>query len=250
MQTLVYIANTESLKENGLYNAAFDAVSAERKDKVLRYRFLKDRVLSLGAELLLRKALRECGIEIPEVHYGYKTNGKPFLKGVEGVDFNISHSEDFVMLTVSGNETGCDIEKITEIDLEIAKKFFFREEYENIAALPASGERNGLFFRYWTLKESFMKATGLGMRLPLDSFQILIGNDGKTGVRQSVDTKNYNFTEIDAVPGYKCAVCTAGNATENDVKIVDFREILKGGNYGCSENHKRNGSNFESRRLA
>ncbi len=240
MQTLVYIANTESLKENGLYNAAFDAVSAERKDKVLRYRFLKDRVLSLGAEVLLRKALRECGIEIPEIHYGFEINGKPFLKGVEGFDFNISHSEDLVMVAVSENETGCDIEKITETDLDIAKKFFFREEYENIAALPASEERNELFFRYWTLKESFMKATGLGMRLPLDSFQILIGNDGKTGVRQSVDTKNYNFTEIDAFSEYKCAVCTAGNAAETDVKIVDFRKILKGGNNGSTEDHKGN----------
>ena len=250
MKTLVYIANTGALKETGLYNSAFDAVSPERREKVLRYRFLKDRVLSLGAEVLLRKALTDCGIEIPEIHCGYKTDGKPFLKGVEGFDFNISHSEDFVMVALSGNETGCDIEKITEIDLEIAKKFFFREEYENIAALPASEKRNGLFFRYWTLKESFMKATGLGMRLPLDSFQILISNDGKTGVRQNVDARNYNFTETDAVPGYKCAVCTAGNATETDVKIVDFREILKGGNYGCSENHKRNGSNFEGRRLA
>ena len=228
------------MKENGLYNAAFGAVSAERKDKVLRYRFLKDRVLSLGAEILLKEALKEQDVEITEINYGYKTNGKPFLKGIEGFDFNISHSEDFVMVAVSENETGCDIEKITGIDLEIAKKFFFREEYENIAALPASEERNGLFFRYWTLKESFMKATGLGVRLPLDSFQILIGNDGKTGVRQSVDARNYNFTEIDAVPGYKCALCTTGNATETDVKIVDFRKILKGGNYGCSENHKRN----------
>ena len=240
MKTLVYIANTGALKETGLYNSAFDAVSPERREKVLRYRFLKDRVLSLGAELLLRKALRECGIEIPEIRYGFGTDGKPFLKGVEGFNFNISHSEDLVMVALSGNETGCDIEKITEIDLEIAKKFFFRKEYENIAALPASEKRNGLFFRYWTLKESFMKATGLGMRLPLDSFQILIGNDGKTGVRQSVDTKNYNFTEIDAVPGYKCAVCTAGNAAETDVKIVDFREILNGGNNGCSEDHKGN----------
>ncbi|MBR4532652.1 4'-phosphopantetheinyl transferase superfamily protein [bacterium] len=240
MQTLVYIANTESLKENGLYNAAFDAVSAERKDKVLRYRFLKDRVLSLGAELLLRKALRECGIEIPEIRYGFETDGKPFIKGLEDFNFNISHSEDLVMVAVSENETGCDIEKITETDLDIAKKFFFREEYENIAALPASEERNELFFRYWTLKESFMKATGLGMRLPLDSFQILIGNDGKTGVRQSVDTKNYNFTEIHAFPGYKCAVCTAGNAAETDVKIVDFRKILNGGNNGGTEDHKGN----------
>ena len=239
MKNLVFFANTDPLKENGLYNVAFGAVSAERKDKVLRYRFLKDRVLSLGAEILLREALKEQGVEITEINYGYKTNGKPFLKGIEGFDFNISHSEDFVMVAVSENEIGCDIEKITEIDLEIAKKFFFREEYENIAALPASEERNELFFRYWTLKESFMKVTGLGMRLPLDSFQILIGNDGKTGVRQSVDTKNYNFTEIDAFPGYKCAVCTAGNATETDVKIVDFREILKGGNHGSTEDHKR-----------
>ena len=227
MKTAVYVANTEPLKENGLYGTAFDSLSAERKEKAQRYRFLKDRVLSIGAEVLLRKALTDCGITLPEIRYGFETDGKPFIKGLEGFDFNISHSEDLVMVAVSENRVGCDIEKVTGIDLDIAKKFFFREEYEAIAALPASEERNGLFFRYWTLKESFMKAAGLGMRLPLDSFQILIGNDGKTGVRQSVDTKNYNFTEIDAVQGYKCAVCTAGNAAETDVKIVDFREIFK-----------------------
>ena len=226
MNTLAYIANTEPLKENGLYCIAFDSVSAERKEKVKRYRFLKDRVLSLGAELLLKKALTDCGITLPENRYGFKTNGKPFIKGLEWFNFNISHSEDLVMIAVSENEIGCDIEKVTDIDLDIAKKFFFREEYEDIAAVAASEERNELFFRYWTLKESFMKVTGLGIRLPLDSFSIIIGKNGAIGVKQSVDQKNYDFAEIDAFPGYKCALCVAGKIGEMQVEAVDFREIL------------------------
>ena len=226
MKTTAYIANSEPLKENGLYCIAFDSVSAERKEKVRRYRFLKDKVLSLGAELLLRKAMTDCGIALPEICYGFKTNGKPFIKGLEWFNFNISHSEDLVMIAVSENEIGCDIEKVTEIDLDIAKKFFFREEYENIAAIPASEKRNELFFRYWTLKESFMKVTGLGIRLPLDSFSIILDKNCGISVRQSVDQKNYDFAEIDAFPGYKCALCVAGKIGEMQVKTVGFREIL------------------------
>lgn len=225
MNTLAYVANTEPLKESGLYGVAFDSVSAERKEKVSRYRFLKDRVLSIGAEVLLRKALTDCGITLPEIRYGFETGGKPFLKGLEWFHFNISHSEDLVMVAVSENRIGCDIEKWTEIDLDIAKKFFFREEYENIAAVTASEERNELFFRYWTLKESFMKATGLGMKLPLDSFSIIIGKNG-AAVRQNVDTKNYDFAETGAFTGYKCALCVAGKLGEMQVETVDFREIL------------------------
>lgn len=226
MNTLAYVANTGPLKESGLYRVAFDSVSAERKEKAQRYRFLKDRVLSIGAEVLLRKALTDCGITLPEIRYGFETGGKPFLKGPEWFHFNISHSEDLVMVTVSENRIGCDIEKVTEIDLDIAKKFFFREEYENIAALPASEERNELFFRYWTLKESFMKATGLGMKLPLDSFSILIGKNGGISVRQNVDSNNYDFVETGAFTGYKCALCVAGKIGEMQVETVDFREIL------------------------
>ena len=225
MKTAVYIANAEPLKENGLYGTAFDSISAERKEKAQRYRFLKDRVLSIGAEVLLRKALTDCGITLPEIRYGFETDGKPFIKGLEGFDFNISHSEDLVMVAVSENRVGCDIEKVTGIDLDIAKKFFFREEYEAIAALPASEERNGLFFRYWTLKESFMKATGLGMKLPLESFSIIIGKNG-AAVRQNVDPKNYDLAEINAFPGYRCALCAAGKLGGVQLKIVDFREIF------------------------
>ena len=131
------------------------------------------------------------------------------------------------MIAVSENEIGCDIEKVTDIGLDIAKKFFFREEYENIAAIPASEKRNELFFRYWTLKESFMKVTGLGMKLPLDSFSIIIDKTGVVGVRQNVDARTYSFREIDAVPTYRCALCVAGEAGEMRVETVDFREILR-----------------------
>lgn len=229
MNTLAYIANTEPLKENGLYCIAFDSVSAERKEKVRRYRFLKDKVLSLGAEVLLRKALTDCWITLPEIRYGFETDGKPFIKGLEGFGFNISHSEDLVMVAVSENRIGCDIEKVTDIDLDIAKKFFFREEYENIAAIPALKERNELFFRYWTLKESFMKVTGLGIRLPLDSFSIILDKNCGISVRQSVDERTYSFEETDFAPGYKCALCVAGEVGKMRVETIDFREILREG---------------------
>lgn len=199
-----------------------DKVSDMRKNKAMSYRFMKDRCLSLGAELLLRDALCDFGIDRTEpLEFEYRKNGKPYLSGYDNIFFNLSHSGDYVMCAVSGSEVGCDIQKIDKADMKLAERFFTEREYHVIAELPTEEERTDMFYRYWTLKESFMKVTGLGMQLALDSFEILIGNPDSTvkpaadtsdaGIMltQHVDDRTYSFTEYDSIPGYKAAVCTA-----------------------------------------
>ena len=102
------------------------------------------------------------------------------------IKFNISHSGTKVMCAVSDHDIGCDVEQIVDIDMEIAKRFFFAEEYEALMKCTCRESRNDLFFRYWTLKESFMKATGLGFELALDSFCIML-DSADISVRQNVD---------------------------------------------------------------
>ena len=71
-----------------------------------------------------------------------------------------------------------------------------------------------------------MKVTGLGIRLPLDSFSIILDKNCGISVRQSVDERTYSFEEIDSAPGYKCALCVAGKAGEVLTEKVDFEKIL------------------------
>ena len=199
-----------------------DKVSDMRRNKAMSYRFMKDRCLSLGAELLLRDALCDFGIDKTEpLEFEYRKNGKPYLCGHDDIFFNLSHSGDYVMCAVSKSEVGCDIQKIDKADMKLAERFFTEREYHAIAELPTEEERTDMFYRYWTLKESFMKVTGLGMQLSLNAFEILIGNPDSTvkpdadipdayiTLTQSVDDRAYSFTEYSSIPGCKAAVCTA-----------------------------------------
>jgi len=86
--------------------------------------------------------------------------------------FNLSHTRGLVAVgTVDGLEIGLDVEAIDRsFDfLPIARRKFSLVEADRVVAAGAV-ERRELFFRYWTLKEAFIKAKGIGLSLPLDKF--------------------------------------------------------------------------------
>ncbi len=217
----VYVGDTSSLEDTALFEKLCKTVSSQRLEKINRISRPEDKRLSLGAELLLKKALSDIGVEVFEVDY--IKNGKPCIKGAENLFFNLSHSGERIMCTVSSFEVGCDVEKIKPVNLKIAERFFFENEYKAIAELTTEKEQQDMFFRLWTLKESFMKVTGLGMKLPLDSFSINISEDG-ISVSQNVDEKTYYFKEYVLETGYKYSVCGLVNAFD-DVINVDFMEL-------------------------
>lgn len=221
--TVLYAASVAPLKDQNLYEQAYSFASSERRSKADRYRFEKDRCLCIGAELLLQYGLRDSNERTPA--FCIKTNsfGKPDLDN-ENLHFNISHSGDWAICAVSDHEVGCDVEEIKSADLKIAERFFCREEYAHISEQSSPAEQNLLFYRYWTLKESFMKATGLGMTLPFDAFQIQLGE--RIRVNQSLDQRVYSFAEFGNIPGYCCSVCSVGDSLKVQLKIIDLRMSL------------------------
>ena len=147
-----------------------ELVGTERRKKVIRYRMPDDRKRSLAAGLIIRKILNENGLS--EDSLKYSENGKPLA---DNLFFNISHAGDYVVGVSSDREVGCDIEKIVDAPLEVADRFFHLKEAEYI---KSAEDRNRAFFTLWTLKESYMKMTGRGMNLPLDSFEVVPMTDG------------------------------------------------------------------------
>ena len=206
MKIKVYTADVSALQEEGLFLRLYRRVSPERREKTDRMVFGKDKRLSLGAGALLEVVLAAEGVR--DFTLTTEGNKKPRLAHRDDIRFNLSHAGTKVMCAVSDQDIGCDVEQITEIDMEIAKRFFFAEEYEALMNCREKGERNELFFRYWTLKESFMKATGLGFKLALDDFCILLG-ERDISVRQNVDSRAYCFREFCLNDGYRYAVCSA-----------------------------------------
>ena len=121
-----------------------------------------------------------------------------------------------VSCAISDAEIGCDIEfNDPQIDLNIAKNYFFNSEYENI---KRSKNPSNEFFKYWVLKESYMKYCGLGFRLELSDFEILIGNE----IRLKNDINNVKFNLFD-VEEYKLA--TAGHFKTKKVDEYSLKEL-------------------------
>lgn len=137
------------------------------KKKVMKYLQANDRKRCLGAGILLARILPLYGEDPEKIICG--PEGKP---RAENVHFNLSHSGNLVICAVGEEAVGCDIEKIGEEIQGVAKRFFHRNEAEYLQKFQGQ-ERNEMFFRLWTWKESYIKMTGEGMRLPLQDFEIL-----------------------------------------------------------------------------
>jgi len=221
----VYFAGIEPFQDPAFTEQAMKAASPERREQANRFRFAKGRARSLGAELLLRKALLDNGITERELKYGYGPEKKPYLINLPEFHFNLSHSGNYVMLAAADREVGCDIEKIARANFQIAKRFFAPEEYKRILAAPLE-EQNEWFYRYWTLKESFLKVTGRGLDLPMNEFEIRF-SDGYPAVRHALGDCMYALAELRGVKGYCSAVAAEGETLSAGCEFVDLTEVLR-----------------------
>lgn len=135
-------------------------LSAQRCEKAFAYRFPLDRKLSAAAYILLRLCLIEnYGIDEPVV-FSYGKNGKPFLRDYPNIHFNLSHCRSAVACVVSNNEIGVDVQEIVPVSDGLAKRVLTEREY---AVFRAAENPLRQFCEYWTIKESWLKKTGLGI---------------------------------------------------------------------------------------
>jgi 4'-phosphopantetheinyl transferase len=108
-----------------------------------------------------------------QIEFDYGERGKPRVAG-GGIHFNVSHSGSNLLLAFSHqHEIGIDIEEFRPVPgcQEIADRFFCAEEAAELRSLP-DGERERSFLACWTRKEAYMKALGVGLSSPLDSFRV------------------------------------------------------------------------------
>lgn len=149
-----WMADVEKLMDETIYRKYYEVVPKFRKKKADGLRFAKDKAQSIGAWVLLEK-MRQ--------YYG---------AGEDNV-FNLSHSGRYVMCSLADRadvKVGCDVETVKEYKRNLAKHFFTEHEYERIEEEKTEEGKKRMFYRYWVWKESFMKATRLGMKLGLDTF--------------------------------------------------------------------------------
>lgn len=217
MKVKIYYANVSCLKDEELFARLYSAVTRERREKVDRLRFDKDKRLSLGAGALLCLALSERGLP-SEAELSYGENGKPYVADQDIFYFSLSHSSELAMCAVSDVEIGCDVERIGKYDGRIAGRFFSKAENDYIESFPDMAGRDAAFFRVWTRKESFLKATGLGFSVSSSSFTAISKKSEK--LRQSVSVGAWCVYDAACDLRYSASFCTNGKVRADDVETV------------------------------
>ncbi|MEA5617302.1 4'-phosphopantetheinyl transferase HetI [Cronbergia sp. UHCC 0137] len=152
-----------------------DTLSSDEIARAERFYFPEHRRRFIVGRGSLRTILgRYLGVEASEIKFIYQKRGKPLLAN-SGLFFNLSHSQDLALLGVSYKGLiGVDLEYIRLMsDLEgLAKRFFLPKEYELIKLLSFE-EQQQVFFRYWTCKEAYLKATGDGL-VELEQIEVFL----------------------------------------------------------------------------
>ena len=116
-------------------------------------------------------------------------------------------------------EVGIDVEIIDPtIDLNIAKNYFYNSEYKNI---KKSKDPKDEFFKYWVLKESYMKYTGFGFNLNLNSFEIIIEDEIRL---KNDDTIKFSLFEI---KDYKLGIASKYNVTSIKKNMILMNYLIQ-----------------------
>lgn len=170
----ISVANiSDMLSDRRIYEAAYAEATEARRNRTDRFRMYPDKCRSVAAEKLLRENVAgiENGPDLADM--AFTERGKPFFAGRKGIEFNLSHSYERIMCVLADRAVGCDVEYVRQGREGIENRFFCDVEREWIALGVNEEDRTRRFFRIWTLRESFMKATGFGLYLPMKAFEII-----------------------------------------------------------------------------
>ncbi len=205
-------------------------VSVERQMRVEKYLKAEDKIRSLLAEILLRYVLNiHNPVNLKELEFGYNEYGKPRIKNVEDLFFNLSHSGDWIICGIGNSNIGVDVEEHKRINFDIAERFYTREEYNLLIRTPKDDQLS-MFYKLWTLKESYIKAVGKGLGIPLNSFSFKLCNNDIELYVNDIRCKEYCFTSLSLDPLHSMSICWQGNQEELlSVKVeqTSLKELIE-----------------------
>lgn len=156
-----------------------DLLAPPERERALRFHFPAHRNRFVQRRVAARRLLgRYCGIDPGLVRFSVDPYGKPSLAdGGLGLHFNLAHTPGLALLVVTREgPLGVDAERIrrTERAMDVARAFFSPVEVASLTPL-SDDERQLAFLRCWTRKEAVVKALGLGLSVPLDAFDVSVG---------------------------------------------------------------------------
>jgi 4'-phosphopantetheinyl transferase len=205
-------------------------LSTDERERYVRFHFERNRLEFLVAHALVRTTLSRY-VAVAPSRWAFRTNryGRPEIESgarAPPLRFNLSHTDGLVACVISKTvDCGIDIEQERPLKdlMALARSVFAPAEFEALAALPEH-LRHRRFYACWTLKESYIKARGMGLSLPLDGFSFDIDAAGQItslSMKPSVKDKpaGWQFSLGQASETHKLAVALR-RGTSTDLRVV------------------------------
>jgi len=196
------------------------SLSEDERTRAARFHFEHHQVhFTVGRGLLRSILARYLGQEPARLRFEYGCNGKPSLAvplGRQSLQFNLSHSHGVALFALAfGQELGVDLEQVRPIrDAEqIAKSYYTPREHALLRELSGPRKEEA-FFKCWTCKEAYLKATGTGISESLDKVEVSLAPGEPARVLSIAgDAKAasaWQLEELNPAPGFVGAVAWQG----------------------------------------
>jgi len=202
------------------------SLSMEEKARADRFHFANDRNRFVVARGLLRELLGGyLHRATEELEFSYGQHGKPALSGASassGLCFNLSHSSGVAVYAIArGRNLGIDVEHIRADAAgdDIAERYFSAREVSDLRMLPTEERVEG-FFRCWTRKEAYLKATGMGLQIALGSFAVSLAPGQPAEFLSGVDPR-WHLAACNPAEGYAAALAYDGAPCHVEYFSVD-----------------------------
>lgn len=196
------------------YEAMLSAVELEQYQSLQHGSNGRDYLVSRA---LLRTVLSQyCGLAPENLSFCANDFGKPELADNQGlglVQFNTAHTSGLTVCVVTrGNDVGVDVESHAENRgvLNMADDYFSALELQ---ALNRTSDEQQLefFYRYWTLKEAYIKARGEGLSIPLHDFSVLLDDQGEFNGFVGPESDRWDFRVVCKNVNYTASLAVGGS---------------------------------------
>lgn len=213
----VHVIHVELQVEDRLLDRLSLLLSPAEIARADRYKVPLPRRHFIACRATLRQLLAGClNCAATEVEFEYGPHGKPALRqtGSSSTDiqFSVSHSADQALIAVATNQVvGIDLEQMDSSVriLKLADRFFSPGEAAELRGLPECDQLAG-FYRGWTSKEAYLKATGHGLSFPLNKFSVALNPHQPPRLIEVVDQPDeltrWALQGLDPTPGFAAAV--------------------------------------------
>ncbi len=230
----LYFSYTDHISDPRLLDRYQSLLSDDERAQMPRFYFARHRHQFLLTRALIRTTLsRYFPVEPEAWRFDKSAYGKPGISSPHGswpVRFNLSHCDGLILCGITRDyDIGVDVEdaqRSTHAAFESLSSYFSASEIDALARLPEDQQKQR-FFDYWTLKESYIKARGKGLAIPLDKFSFQFEANRLSGFETHPnlddDAANWQFWRMPVAERYQVAV--AVNSGDVNFKLHVFNTV-------------------------